>query len=148
MPAVSRPFCFPFDISISQPPTLTKYQASNVHAFLCLGAPTAQFSKQVLRLLTEERRAAHCACINDDHNPVFFEFGDLVMAHVQVTSNAAFGTVAKLSYRQCGPYVIVEAIGTGAYIVCRHDSPTAATKEIPYKSPLSPSSSTVTLCSD
>jgi hypothetical protein len=38
-------------------PTPTSNQASDVHAFLCLAGPTTQSAEQVLRLLTEERRA-------------------------------------------------------------------------------------------
>jgi hypothetical protein len=47
------------------------------------------------------------------------------MAKVQVNSDAASGTVAKLSYRKRGPYEIIEATGFGAYLVCRHGHPTA-----------------------
>jgi hypothetical protein len=57
VPAVSRPFRFPFDLSLSPTPTLTSNQASDVHAFLHLSSPTTQFAERVLCLLTEERRA-------------------------------------------------------------------------------------------
>jgi hypothetical protein len=113
IPVVGWPFRFPFDISLSQMPTLTTNQAADVRAFLRLGAPTALFAKQVLCLLTKDRRAAHRARINDDQNPIIFEIGDLVMARVQVNSYAAAGVVAKLSYRRHGPYELVEASGNG-----------------------------------
>ena len=59
VPAVGRPFRFPFDLSLAPTPTPTQQQASDVHAFLRLAGPTTQFAEQVLRLLTEERRAIH-----------------------------------------------------------------------------------------
>jgi hypothetical protein len=123
VPAVGRPFRFPFDISLRATPTPTSNQAADVHAFLRLAAPTAQFAEQVLRLLTEDRRAAHRERINATRSPVTFVVGDLVMALVQVQSDATTGTVAKLSYRRRGPYEVVEVTGHGTYLVRRHGHP-------------------------
>jgi hypothetical protein len=140
IPAVGRPFRFPFDLSISPVPTPTSDQASDVHAFLRLASPTTQFAEQVLRLLTEERRAIHRERANESRNIVTFAVGDLVMARVQVNSDAASGTVAKLAYRKRGPYEIVESTGFGAYLVRRHGHPTGPLLKYPTQalSPLPP----------
>jgi len=140
VPAVGRPFRFPFDISLSPTPTPTQQQATDVHAFLRLAAPTTQFAEQVLRLLTEERRAIHRERANASRSPVAFAVGDLVMAKVQVNSDASTGTVAKLAYRKRGPYEIIEATGFGAYLVRRHGHPNAPLLKYPTQalSPLPP----------
>ena len=140
VPAVGRPFRFPFDLSLSPTPTPTMQQATDVHAFLRLAGPTTQFAEQVLRLLTEERRAIHRERANESRSPTTYAVGDLVMARVQVNSDAASGTVAKLSYRKRGPYEIVESTGYGAYLVRRHGHPTAPLLKYPTQalSPLPP----------
>jgi hypothetical protein len=140
VPAVGRPFRFPFDLSLSPTPAPTSNQASDVHAFLRLSSPTTQFAEQVLRLLTEERRAIHRERANETRNQVSFEIGDLVMARVQVNSDASTGTVAKLAYRKRGPYEIVRSTGRGAYFVRRHGDPTAPLLKYPTQalSPLPP----------
>jgi hypothetical protein len=123
VPAVGRPSRFPFDLSLCPTPTPTTDQATDVHAFLRLASPTTQFAEQVLRLLTEDRRAAHRAHINDTRSPISYDVGDLVMATVQVQSDAKTSTVAKLSYRKRGPYVIVDRTEHGAYMVRLHGHP-------------------------
>jgi hypothetical protein len=140
VPAVGRPFRFPFDLSLSPTPTPTQQQATDVHAFLRLAGPTAQFAEQVLRLLTDERRAIHRERANASRSPVSFAIGDLVMATVQVNSDAATGTVAKLAYRKRGPYVIIESTGFGAYLVQRHGHPGSPLVKYPTQalSPLPP----------
>jgi hypothetical protein len=140
VPTVGRPFRFPFNLSLSPTPTPTLQQATDVHAFLRLAGPTTQFAEQVLRLLTEERRAVHRERANQSRSPISYAVGDLVMAKVQVHSDAASGTVAKLSYRKRGPYEIIESTGFGAYLVCRHGHPTAPLLKYPTQalSPLPP----------
>jgi hypothetical protein len=134
VPAVGRPFRFPFDLSLSSPPTPTQSQAADVHAFLRLAAPTTSFSEQVLRTLTEERRSIHRERANAARNPVAFQIGDLVMARVQVNSNAASGVVAKLSYRKRGPYEIVGSSGFGSYDVRRYGQPDSTVLKYPTQS--------------
>jgi hypothetical protein len=126
VPAVGRPFRFPFDLSFSGTPSPSISQAQDVHSFLRLSSSTTQFAERVLRLLTEDRRAAHRARINDTRRVVTYSIGDLVMARVQVQSNASTGTVAKLSYRLRGPYVITSVSGYGAYTLQRHGHPESA----------------------
>jgi hypothetical protein len=126
VPAVGRPFRFPFDLSFAPAPTPISDQASDVHAFLRLAGPTAQFAKQMLRILTEEHRAIHRERANESRSTsIAFAVGNLVMACVQVNGDASTGSVAKLSCRKHGPYKIIEATGSGAYLVRCHDSPTA-----------------------
>ncbi len=131
VPAVGRPFCFPFDLSLSPRPTPTEQQASDVHAFLRLASPTTQFAEQVLRLLTEERRAIHRERANATRSPITYAVGDLLMPNVHANSDAATATVAKLAYRKRGPYQVVESTGYGAYLVQRFGSPTAPLLKYP-----------------
>jgi hypothetical protein len=140
IPAVGHPFQFCFDLSLQPTPSPTSNQASNVHAFLRLAAPTAQFAEQVLRLLTKDQRAIHRERANKSRAPVAFAISNLVMARVQVKSDAATGTVAKLAYRRRGPYKIVKATGFGAYFVRRHGHPTSPLLKYPAQalSPLPP----------
>jgi hypothetical protein len=114
VPAVGCPFRFPFNLSFGSIPVPTTSQAQDAHSFLRLSSSHSQFAKQVLWLLTEDCRAAHRARINDIRHAVTYAIGDLVMARVQVQSNASTGTVAKLSYRLRGPYVITDISGHGA----------------------------------
>jgi hypothetical protein len=123
VPAVGHPFRFPFDLSLS--PTPTSNQATDAHAFLHIAGPTNQFAEQVFCLLTEECRAIHHECANESCSPIAYAIGDLVMAKIQVNSDVASGTVAKLAYRKDGPYEIIESTGYGAYIFRRHGHPTA-----------------------
>jgi hypothetical protein len=46
------------------------HQATDVHAFLRLAGPTTLFAEQVLRLLTEERRAIHRERANEPRSPI------------------------------------------------------------------------------
>jgi hypothetical protein len=125
---------------VAPTPAPTSNQASDVHAFLRLAGPTAQFAEQVLRVLTKERRAIHRERANKSRSIIAFAVGDLVMACVQVNSDASTGTVAKLSHCKVGPYKIIEATGSGTYLVRCHDSPTAPLLKYPTQalSPLPP----------
>ena len=131
---MGRPFRFPFDLSFSGPPTPTEQRATDVHAFLRLASPTAQFSEQVLRLLTDERRALHRERANSNRTQVHFQIGDLVMARSQVHSSAPTGVVAKLSYRKRGPYEIIGTNGFGSYKVRRFGDPDAPILKYPTQS--------------
>ena len=140
IPAVGRPFRFPFDLSLSPTPTPTSNQASDVHAFLRFAAPASQFVERTLRLLTEDRRSRHRELANASRTPVTYAVGDLVSAIVQTQSNASTGAVAKLSYQRRGPYEIVEATGFGAYFVRQYGKPNAPLLKYPTQalSPLPP----------
>jgi hypothetical protein len=134
VPAVGRPFRFPFDISLSTPPTPTENQGLDVHGFLRFAQPTAQFSEQVLRLLTDERRSSHRERANASRTQITFQPGDLVMARVQVQSNSSTSTVAKLSYRKRGPYEIIATEGFGSYSVRKYGRPDAPLLKYPTQS--------------
>ena len=56
------------------------------------------------------------------------KIGDVVKAHVQVKSNAGQSIVGKLSYRACGPFIILQDLGGGSFEVQRYGDPTATTK--------------------
>jgi hypothetical protein len=65
VPAVGRPFCFPFDLSFSDPPTPSSNEAQEVNNFLCHSSSTSHFAQQVLCILTKDHRAAHRARVSD-----------------------------------------------------------------------------------
>lgn len=134
VPAVGRPFRFPFDLSLSSWPTPTQSQAADVHAFLRLAAPTTSFSEQVLHTLTEERHSIHHERANAARNSVAFQIGDLVMDRVQVNSNMSSGVVAKLLYRKRRPYKIVSSSRFGSYDVRRYGQPGSPVLSYPTQS--------------
>jgi hypothetical protein len=102
--------------------------------------PLLNSPNKVLRLLTEEPRAIHRERANASRSPVAFAVGNLVMAKVQVNSDAATGAVAKLAHRKRGPYEIIESTGFGAYMVRRHGYPDSPLLKHPTQalSPLPP----------
>ena len=115
VPAIGRPFRFPIDCELSELPPITTddTRVRNLHEFLRLGQTQSAFATEILALLTEERRFAAAAHTNARRNPNFFKEGDIVVSTVQVQSNAANNTVAKLSYSQRGPQVITKVLGHG-----------------------------------
>ena len=130
--AVGRPFRFPVDnqltIPIHEPfpaslmspgPSLPVHPSvdreSVLHEYLRLGQSQSQFAVRILQLLTEERRTSHAERRNLTRSPHAFQVGDIVTVLVQVNSNAATDTVAKLSYRRRGPYLVVVSHGNGSY---------------------------------
>jgi hypothetical protein len=124
--AVGREFKFPLDLSLSiEPPTFVDGSVSAVHDFLRLAQSHSRFSTEILAILTEERRTYHRERANESRDQSLFSVDDLVMVRVQVQSKASINRVAKLSYRLRGPYVVTQAIGHGAYLLRKWDSPTS-----------------------
>jgi hypothetical protein len=122
--AVGREFKFPFDLTLStESPTLVDGSVSAVHEFLRLAQSHSRFSAEILAILTEERRTYHRERANESRDQSLFSEGDLVMVRVQVQSKASINRVAKLSYRLRGPYVVTQAVGHGAYLLRKWDSP-------------------------
>jgi hypothetical protein len=137
VPALGRPFRFPFDRDIAGESDmfLQQVQSNNpdqrvfaLHEFLRLGHSQSKFAIEILRILTEDRRIYHAERINELRQPRVFQVGDVVTVRVQMHSNASEDKVAKISYRRRGPYEIVRADGNGAYIMKKlgatDDSPT------------------------
>jgi len=126
--AVGRPFRFPVDTQLSAidsaaiTPVSSCNDLSSLHEYLRLGQSQSQFAVQILQLLTEERRITQSERVNEQRHPQPFQVGDTVTVRVQVHSNASTDTVAKLSYRRRGPYVVRTVLGNGSYELHRlHD---------------------------
>ena len=130
--AVGRPFRFPVDNQLTIPthdtalttpispgPSIPVHPSvdreSVLHEYLRLGQSQSQFAVRILQLLTEERRTSHAERSNSTRSPHAFQAGDIVTVLVQVNSNAATDTVAKLSYRRRGPYLVLASHGNGSY---------------------------------
>ena len=128
IPAVGREFRLPLDISLLpaiSPPITDHAQAVSEYAVHMSQSTT--FNQEILKLLVEERRAAHAERINESRQPVEYQVGDLVLARVQVQSNAATGTVAKLTYRTRGPFTILHHDHGGSYTCAKAGNPKGPT---------------------
>ena len=75
--------------------------------------------KELLKLLTEERRQRHTDWVNKHRKQQVFNPGDLVVIRRQVTSDASAGRPAKLRVRARGPYRVLEKAGDDSHWVQR-----------------------------
>ena len=132
--ALGREFRFPLDVEMCPDPPLSDGTNTSIHEYVRTAGNTAQFALSVLKILIKERREYHRTRHNrnKDSNATSFKIGDIVKAHVQVTSNQNKEQPAKLSYRARGPFEIISNLGHGAYEVRPYGKPTAATRK--YKS--------------
>ena len=67
----------------------------------------------------EDRRTVHRERINNQHNIVSSDVGDVLLARREVQSNKSTNKVGKLCYQVRGPFVIVKPTGTGGYMVTK-----------------------------
>ena len=86
-------------------------------------ASDTRFAKDIVLWLTEERRERHRERINDSRCVITYEVGDMIMARVQVNSNAKTGVVGKLSIESRGPFKVAIDHGNGSYTVVPFDKP-------------------------
>ena len=132
VPAIGRPFRFPIDCNLSATPEPSDdYNTiDNLYEFLRLGQSQSEFATHILRYLTEDRRSNAAARANANRNLKRFKVDDIVTAAVQVQSSATDSSVAKLSYRRRGPFLITEVLPHGHYRVRKlHASPDSATQD-------------------
>ena len=73
--------------------------------------------KELLKMLTADRRERHLALANKDKTRREFNPGDLVVIRRQVKSNAAMGRPAKLQVKARGIYRVLEKAGDDSYWV-------------------------------
>ena len=132
IPAVGREFKFPMDIELQPSPTLNDDCNSALLTYLRHVSCDTKFAESILQILIEERREYHRHRANDTKTATKFKVGDVVKAHVAVTSNAAKNVVKKLSYQAKGPFIVVEDLGHDSYSVRRYNKPDSATRK--YKS--------------
>jgi len=124
IPAVGREFRLPFDITL-QPALVepTTDYAAAVSDYVTHLAQVTNFNQAILKLLVEDRRIAHAERINASRDPVTYKIGALVLARVQVQSNATSGIVSKLTYRVRGPFTILDHTHGGSYICAKLGNP-------------------------
>ena len=80
-------------------------------------------AKDIVLWLTEERIERHRERLNDSRYVITYEVGDMIMARVQVNSNAKTGIVGKLSIKLRGPFKVAINHGNGSYTVVTFDKP-------------------------
>ena len=79
-----------------------------------------------MKILIEDKRTTHTERINNNHNVVVLEYGDIVMVRTAIQSNTHNEKVAKLCYAVRGHYQIIRTTCHGSYFVRklhRLDSP-------------------------
>ena len=116
IPAIGRPFRFPLDLDITNgniDPVLQ--QAPAVVQYLLGVSFQVSFAQDILKLLVSDRRNARAEHVNTTRKPIIFNIGDLVLAQVQVQSQASHQSVSKLSYTIRGPFSVVARLHGGAY---------------------------------
>jgi hypothetical protein len=79
--------------------------------------PLIQRQRELLRILNEERRLRHRELKNEGITQRTFTAGDLVIVKKQVKSRAADGIAAKIVFKSCGPYRVLEPANPGSYWV-------------------------------
>ena len=129
MAAVGRDFKFPMDVELSSMPTISDNTNSALFKYLRDVSNDSKFATSVVQILVEERRDAHRQRWNKDKIEELFELGDVVKAHVQVTSKAETGEVGKLSYQARGPFQISKILGHNSYEVKRYNDPESAVRK-------------------
>ena len=132
MAAVGRDFRFPLDVKLSEIPTPNDSNNNALYDYLRNVSTDSKFATSILQILIEERRMNHQKRLNKNRTPSNLKVGDIVKAHVQVQSNAASGTVDKLSYKARGPFKIIKELKFDSFEVQDYHKPTAATRK--YKS--------------
>ena len=129
MAAVGRDFRFPIDVELSPTPTLNDSTNSALFDYLRNVSNDSKFAQSIVAILVEERRKRHRDRHNKDKVQPQFQLGDVVKAHVQVSSKKSSGEVKKLSYQARGPFQITACLGHNSYEVQRYNEPNSATRK-------------------
>jgi hypothetical protein len=129
MVAVGRDFRFPIDVELSPTPTLNDSRNSALFNYLRNVSNDSKFAQSLVEILVQERRERHRDRHNKDKVQPQFKLGDVVKAHVQVSSNKSTGEVKKLSYQARGPFQITACLGHNSYKVRRYNEPNSATRK-------------------
>ena len=127
--AIGRPLQFPMDIAMAEIPDPIDDAGRATVRYMRNISHDARFAKDIVLWLTEERRERHRERVNDSRCIISYEVGDMVMARVQVNSNAKTGVVGKLSIESRGPFRVVTNHGNGSYTVKPFDKPNGAERK-------------------
>ena len=117
------------DVQVNKTPELNDTDHSALYNYLRNVSFDSTFATSVLQVLIEENRTAHRDRWNTKRSAKTFKVGDVVKVHVQVQSNAATGTVQKLSYQARGPFQIKEILEANAYLVAHYGKESSATRK-------------------
>ena len=96
IPAICRELRFPFDIDLSDLPSLVSNNAESVVFYLRITGSNRSFASTILKILVEDRRITHAEIVDDSRNIVTMQSGDIVMARSAILNNKAIDKVAKL----------------------------------------------------
>ena len=121
IPAIGRPLKFPMDVALVELPTPVDDTNQATVMYIRQIETDAQFAKELVMRLVEERRQRHQKHINDTKKIVQYKVNDIVMARVQVNSSADQGVVGKLSIEAHGSFRVVEDHDNGSYYVQHFD---------------------------
>lgn len=115
--AMGREFPFPIDIETEQQPQ-REHQAQGQAAVDHVDAafPMLEKQRELLKILTTERREHHRNLKNEGRNATVFQPGEIVMIRKEVQSSDAKGP-AKARIRARGPYRVLERASPGTYYV-------------------------------
>ena len=117
--AIGREFALPIDthLSTDQLPRADNFgELSTAH--IEAGFPLLFKQQQLLKILTEERRAYHRALRNKNKTNPTFNVGDLVIVRKQSPTTEAHGP-GKLRFEARGPFRILEALSSNTYRIQR-----------------------------
>ena len=70
-----------------------------------------------MKILIEDRRAAHVERVKSNKNIAELVVGDIVMTRTTIQSDVSKNKVAKLSYQVRGPYRIVKCTRRGSNLI-------------------------------
>ena len=116
--AIGRKFPFPIDVEKQAVvPRLHSSSAAQVIDHMDAAFPLLMKQRQLLKILTEDRREHHRLLKNCAKNMKEYSPGDLVVIRKQVTS--AVDAPAKLMIRARGPYRVLQKERDGTYLVQR-----------------------------
>jgi hypothetical protein len=79
--------------------------------------PNSDLAQRIIGEVIEDRWAAHHHRVNEHHHPNPFKPNDIVMVCIESKSDAKKGHVAKLTYKNQGPYRILKDTGHGSFLV-------------------------------
>ena len=116
--AKARQFHFPLDVAEQVPRIIgSPGEASLQHIETTF--PLWFQQKELLKMITEDRRARHTDWANKHRKKRVFSPGDLVVVRRQVQSDASTGRAAKLHVWARGPYRVLEKAGDDSYWIQR-----------------------------
>ena len=117
--AIGREFPFMLDVNLESVTTPTgnewsEWTLEHIDAMF----PLLLKQRELLHLLTEDRRRFHRELLNKSRKQATFEAGDLAIVRVQVQSKKQHGP-AKIQMKARGPYRILEKVSPTTYRIQR-----------------------------